>query len=285
MHLLRRAVRSLPFLVGGLAAILEFQFGAHADSPGPQPLIIQQSGTTKGAAVIFNCGTNVTCTISGAVVTASVSAGCSPGASPSANVFFFDNGNGCPADATAAATIPSLIVGSAAGSTNLLLHYGSSQSGDQFKILCGDNSTTCLEVEPASTYKRALTTLDHSETNGGVFFLNFSSGAIYTAGNLTFRNGSSGSLDTGISRDSAGVIAFGTGIAGGTAGSWKSTAVATPPVATPNLKTCTTSTGTPWRAAVNDAIAPAIGSPLTGGGSIFALVHCSLTTGTYIVDG
>ena len=63
-------------------------------------------------------------------------------------------------------------------------------------------------------------------------------------------------------------------------------ALATTPVLTTNLKTCTATTGTPWRASVTDAVAPALGSPLTGGGGgVFANVHCSLTTGTYIVDG
>lgn len=61
--------------------------------------------------------------------------------------------------------------------------------------------------------------------------------------------------------------------------------LATVTVLTSTLKTCTASTGTPWRAAVSDATAPAIGVVLTGGGTVFALVHCSLTTGTYLVDG
>jgi hypothetical protein len=62
-------------------------------------------------------------------------------------------------------------------------------------------------------------------------------------------------------------------------------ALATTPVLTTNLKTCTAGTGIPWRASVTDATAPAIGSPLTGLGTVFANVHCSLTSGTYIVDG
>jgi hypothetical protein len=63
------------------------------------------------------------------------------------------------------------------------------------------------------------------------------------------------------------------------------TAFASPTVLTSALQTCTASTGTPWRASVSDATAPAIGVALTGGGALFANVHCSLTTGTYIVDG
>jgi hypothetical protein len=62
-------------------------------------------------------------------------------------------------------------------------------------------------------------------------------------------------------------------------------ALATTPVLTSNLKTCTATTGIPWRASVKDATAPALGVVLTGGGTSFANVHCSLTTGTYIVDG
>ena len=56
------------------------------------------------------------------------------------------------------------------------------------------------------------------------------------------------------------------------------------PIATASLPTCTT-TSHAWRASVNDATAPALGVALTGGGSTFATVHCSLTTGTYFVDG
>ena len=97
--------------------------------------------------------------------------------------------------------------------------------------------------------------------------------------------GASSTADSALSRDSAGLIDFGTGAQGSTAGSWKATAGATIAVATSALKTCTATTGTPWRAAVNDATAPALGVALTGGGTVFALVHCSLTTGTYIVDG
>lgn len=61
--------------------------------------------------------------------------------------------------------------------------------------------------------------------------------------------------------------------------------VATIPRLTSALPTCTASTGTPWRASVSDATAPALGIVLTGGGTVFANVHCSLTTGTYLVDG
>lgn len=96
---------------------------------------------------------------------------------------------------------------------------------------------------------------------------------------------SSGSVDTGISRIGAGVLGIGTGAQGSVTGFVELTSMATIPVSTSALNTCTAVTGIPWRAAVNDATAPALGIVLTGGGSVFANVHCSLTTGTYLVDG
>jgi hypothetical protein len=57
------------------------------------------------------------------------------------------------------------------------------------------------------------------------------------------------------------------------------------PILTASLPACASSTGPATRAAVSDATAPAIGVALTGGGAVFATVHCSLTTGTYLVDG
>ena len=62
-------------------------------------------------------------------------------------------------------------------------------------------------------------------------------------------------------------------------------AIATLPIATSALPACVATTGIPWRTSVNDALSPTVGVALTGGGLIFANVHCSLTTGTYIVDG
>ncbi len=62
-------------------------------------------------------------------------------------------------------------------------------------------------------------------------------------------------------------------------------AVATRPVAVGSLPACVASTGIPWRASVSDATTPALGVVVTGGGAVFANVHCSLTTGTYLVDG
>lgn len=94
-----------------------------------------------------------------------------------------------------------------------------------------------------------------------------------------------GTLDTGLTRLGAGIVAFGTGANSSTAGSFEAIAGAFLPVATASLKTCTAATGVPWRASVNDATAPALGVVLTGGGAIFANVHCSQTTGTYLVDG
>ena len=50
------------------------------------------------------------------------------------------------------------------------------------------------------------------------------------------------------------------------------------------LPTCSTSS-LAWRATVTNATTPVVGVALTQGGSTFANVHCSLTTGTWIVDG
>lgn len=96
---------------------------------------------------------------------------------------------------------------------------------------------------------------------------------------------SGGSPDIGLSRLGAGIVAIGSGALSSTAGFFEASGGAFVTVATSTLKTCTASTGVPWRASVNDATAPAIGVVLTGGGAIFANVHCSLTTGTYLVDG
>ncbi len=60
--------------------------------------------------------------------------------------------------------------------------------------------------------------------------------------------------------------------------------VDTIPTVTSSLPSCASGTwGT--RGAVTDATAPAIGVALTGGGTVFATVHCSKTTSTYFVDG
>jgi hypothetical protein len=119
-----------------------------------------------------------------------------------------------------------------------------------------------------------------SQGNAGVY-----TGSLWAIGWSSSTTPSGAPQDTAFSRDSAGVIDVGTGAQGSKAGSMIMTATAQTPVLTTNLKTCTATTGTAWRAAVSDAVAPAIGVALTGGGAVFALVHCSLTTGTYIVDG
>jgi hypothetical protein len=102
--------------------------------------------------------------------------------------------------------------------------------------------------------------------------------------------GSSTGPDTAFSRVSANVAQLGSdvGDASGQLNLAKlkaTTAIATATVVTSALPTCTASTGIPWRASVSDAVTPALGVVLTGGGLVFANVHCSLTTGTYLVDG
>lgn len=61
----------------GTALLLGFLLGwrapAVADGVAGFSLIVQQSGTTKGAAVTMNCSTNVTCSLSGGVVTLTAS--------------------------------------------------------------------------------------------------------------------------------------------------------------------------------------------------------------------
>ena len=111
---------------------------------------------------------------------------------------------------------------------------------------------------------------------------------------LQFQNNTSvlaGAGDSGFERYGVGIVGIGTNAAAKCASALancKSMVMAqgaTLAVATSTLPTCTAATGTPWRGAVSDATAPAIGNALTGGGMVFALVHCSLTTGTYLVDG
>jgi hypothetical protein len=50
-----------------------FGVRVRADSANGWSLIIQQGGTTQGAAVIFNCSTGLTCSLSGGKVTATAS--------------------------------------------------------------------------------------------------------------------------------------------------------------------------------------------------------------------
>jgi hypothetical protein len=93
-------------------------------------------------------------------------------------------------------------------------------------------------------------------------------------------------LDTGLCRGGVAIVYASDGASTcDNNGSVLSAAIATKAVVTASLPTCTASVGTPWRASVSDATAPALGVALTGGGAVFANVHCSLTTGTYIVDG
>lgn len=99
-----------------------------------------------------------------------------------------------------------------------------------------------------------------------------------------------GTVDAALSRDAAGIIDFGTGASGNVAGSFKATSQGTIAVLTANLKICSSGGSTPtginsYAGAVSDATVPALGVALTGGGTVWAHVHCSLTTGTYIVDG
>lgn len=61
----------------GLGLILGSGVRLMADGAVGFSLIIQQGGTPKGAAVTMNCSTNVTCTLSGGVVTVTAASGSS----------------------------------------------------------------------------------------------------------------------------------------------------------------------------------------------------------------
>lgn len=96
------------------------------------------------------------------------------------------------------------------------------------------------------------------------------------AGTFTYLNASSGVYVT---------VGLNAVFEAATIGTTFASPFAMTPIAISALPTCTVSTGTPWRASVNNALAPALGAAVVGGGSAFANVHCSLTTGTYLVDG
>ena len=187
----------------------------------------------------------------------------------------------------------------AATTCQVTIQAGGSQSGTAVQQFLTNSGTVALQVDSSfdlnfgssqgalQFYTSGITGNRSvglgAGTNPYLGFVGSARGVYFTP--TAADAGNPANADANISRDSAGIIDFGTGAQGSTAGSWKATAGATVAVATSALKTCTATTGTPWRAAVNDATAPALGVALTGGGTVFALVHCSLTTGTYIVDG
>lgn len=125
-------------------------------------------------------------------------------------------------------------------------------------------------------------------TGGSNPGLSISGGSANYSFNTFFLSNAQTGLGIDMTNTSGGFVRIGQGIGGGggTAGftiavqaSFKRTTL------TSSLPTCTATTGSPWQANVSDATAPAIGAVLVGGGTIWASVHCSLTTGTYIVDG
>ena len=110
MSYLRRALLGFAFGVGGIVLL---SVPAQAQNSIIGTVIQGQSGGTPiGGAVGVNCSTNVTCSIVAGILQVSVSGSlfCAPVGSPTANAVLFDNGSGCPADATKSATIPGLAV-------------------------------------------------------------------------------------------------------------------------------------------------------------------------------
>lgn len=110
MSYLRRAFLGFAFGVGGMVLL---SVPAQAQNSIIGTVIQGQSGGTPiGGAVGVNCSTNVTCSIVAGILQVSVSGSlfCAPVGSPTANAVLFDNGSGCPADATKSATIPGLAV-------------------------------------------------------------------------------------------------------------------------------------------------------------------------------
>ena len=110
MSYLRRAFLGFAFGVGGMVLL---SVPAQAQNSIIGTVIQGQSGGTPiGGAVGVNCSTNVICSIVAGILQVSVSGSlfCAPVGSPTANAVLFDNGSGCPADATKSATIPGLAV-------------------------------------------------------------------------------------------------------------------------------------------------------------------------------
>jgi hypothetical protein len=181
------------------------------------------------------------------------------------------------------ATTQTVYNSTGSGNTQVIFKDSSSQSGaGAAQLLLQNNAgTNCTFIGTTAAsgsafgdctnYKQFLTgpTIDVSDDT------------VINWGNTNSAFG--GGLNVGIAWKVSGVLKITNGSSG--MGSLGVFALATIAVATSTLPTCTATTGTPWRASVNDALTPAIGVALTGGGAVFANVHCSLTTGTYIVDG
>ena len=67
--------RLAPFAVTLVLLLIGWGVTLHGDSGIGWSLIVQQSGSTKGAATTFNCSTGLTCSLSAGVVTATAAAG------------------------------------------------------------------------------------------------------------------------------------------------------------------------------------------------------------------
>lgn len=73
-------------IIPACICVLVFVVALWADSASGWSLIIQQGGATKGGAVIFNCSTGLTCSLSGGKVTATAAGGASTSFGPDASL-------------------------------------------------------------------------------------------------------------------------------------------------------------------------------------------------------
>lgn len=179
----------------------------------------------------------------------------------------------------------------AAAAPNVTLDCDYSQNGGAF--------ATLFTARWDGTLTRMLTGIYESGSNGYTIQpsstgVQFSSNGLRQASGayVGFQSGTTfQGIDTASTRCAAGIWCFGTTTTvGDVTGATQDTATGTVAVLTTNLKPCSAGGSTPtgvnsYAQAVSDATAPTLGVALTGGGTVWAHVHCSLTTGTYIVDG
>lgn len=152
--------------------------------------IRQDAGAVS--ASLYSCDNTGASTYAWEVYGSGGSSGCSAIGSPTANIVLMDNGSGCPADATNAATIPGLSV-TGTGAINF---------GTQSSVTQVASATLSLTAGGIEQVRLA---------NGG---LRFGLGSVWFGRSL-------GAPDTGLSSPSAGVTSFDTTAAGNGLGSWK----------------------------------------------------------------
>lgn len=254
------------------------------------------SGTNSASTIVCGTGCSIAVSGSGTISATGVYAGTYI-ATTIGRLAYSDNG------ATATATLTEVLnsgnaiykVANDVGGNVIMAMYGSTFG---VASLAGNGligATTNTIINASSNGASGGTGFIQLRPGGydtGATAIQFKQAEIQLVSGVPFcwSSGAIGSCDTGISRDAAGIIDFGTGAAASVAGSFKATASGTIAVLTANLKTCSAGGATPtginsYSGAVSDSVAPALGVALTGGGTVWAHVHCSLTTGTYLVDG